>query len=75
MSLEEKILEILTEGSYTADEVQHILGVEHQSNSAAFTKLKKNGLIEPTGATRKTRLGRNAKVMQLAQPKTTLPLD
>lgn len=73
MNLDQKILQVLSKGNYTADEVQHMLGVEHQSNSAAFTKLKKNGFIEPSGAIRKTHLGRNAQVMQLTKPKTTLP--
>ena len=74
MKLEQKILQTLTKGNYTADEVQHMLGVEHQSNSAAFTKLKKDGLIESTGVTRKTRLGRHAQVMRLAEPKAQLPI-
>lgn len=68
MSLEEKILNELSKGNFTADEVQHKLGIQHQSNSAIFTKLKKTGLIEGTGVYRKTRLGRKAQVMQLTKP-------
>ena len=75
MSMEEQILERLRKKSGTADEVQHELGFEHQSNSAAFTKLKQAGKIEGTGIYRKTRLGKMAEVMQITQPKNPLPFE
>jgi predicted transcriptional regulator len=73
MSKEQRITERLQKKSGTADEVQHELGFEHQSNSAAFTKLKQAGIIEGTGIYRKTRLGKMAEVMQISQPKNPLP--
>ena len=73
MSKAQRITERLQKKSGTADEVEHELGFAHQSNSAAFTKLKKAGIIEGTGEKRKTRLGRDAEVMQISQPKNPLP--
>ena len=72
VNIEEKILKELRKKPLTADEVQHIIGSEHQSNSAMFTDLKKRGIIEGSGNYRKTRMGRMAQVMQLSTPKSSL---
>jgi hypothetical protein len=44
------------------DEAERALGLSHQSCSARFTELKRDGLLIPTDRFRKTRSGRNARV-------------
>ena len=44
-------------GDTTCDRAESILGLSHQTCSARFSDLKKEGLIEPT-TRRKTRSGR-----------------
>ncbi len=45
----------------TCDDVEHLLGMSHQTTSARFTELKAMGYIHGT-ITRPTRSGRNARV-------------
>ena len=68
-----RILNFLeSEGPHTADETQEKLGHDfHQTNSALFSKLEKEGFIEPVVKSdgnilkRKTRLNRPARVMKI----------
>jgi predicted transcriptional regulator len=69
---EKNIIKELTRSPSTADEVQHKLNSQHQSNSAMFTSLKKRGVIEGTGTYRKTRMGRMAEVMRISEPSSLL---
>jgi predicted transcriptional regulator len=69
---ENNIIKELTRSPSTADEVQHKLNSQHQSNSAMFTSLKKRGVIEGTGTYRKTRMGRMAEVMRISEPSSLL---
>ena len=70
--LEKNILKELTHSPSTADEVQYRINSQHQSNSAMFTTLKKRGVIEGTGTYRKTRMGKMAEVMRIAEPSNSL---
>ncbi len=51
----------------TCDEAEVALDMRHQTCSAAFTKLKNKGVINDTGARRRTRSGRPAIVWALSQ--------
>jgi predicted transcriptional regulator len=59
-----KILNFLeSEGPHTADETQEKLGHDfHQTNSALFSKLEKEGLIEPVLKSDGTILKRNTRL-------------
>lgn len=46
----------------TADEVLAALALTHQSGSARFSELRRDGMLIPTGMTRKTRSGEDAEV-------------
>ena len=70
--LENNIIKELTHSPSTADEVQYRINSQHQSNSAMFTTLKKRGVIEGTGTYRKTRMGKMAEVMRIAEPSNSL---
>jgi predicted ArsR family transcriptional regulator len=48
------------------DEVEAALGMRHQTASARFTELKRDGVIVHAGKWRKTRSGRYASVWRLA---------
>lgn len=51
----------------TCDEIERRTGLAHQVASARMRDLAKRSRIRPTGQTRKTRLGRPAKVWEAAQ--------
>jgi hypothetical protein len=51
----------------TCDEAEHLLNLPHQSCSARFSELKRDGLLLPTLFTRQTRNGSNARVMFIAE--------
>lgn len=60
-----KILEwIERRGDGTCDEAEIDLGLPHQSCSARFSELKRDGRLIPTGEKRKTRSGTLAAVMR-----------
>lgn len=46
----------------TADETINLLGMTHQSGSARFSELRRDGLLIPIGELRKTRSGEYAEV-------------
>lgn len=50
----------------TCDEAEHLLNLPHQSCSARFSELKRDGLLLPTLFTRQTRNGSSARVMFVA---------
>jgi predicted transcriptional regulator len=47
-------------GATTCDQVEKDLGLSHQTCSARFSELKRDGWIFPTGKTKPTRSGRQA---------------
>ena len=51
------ILRYLGMDDYTCEEMEFLTGLSHQTCSARFSELKRDGLIEPTKR-RKTRSGR-----------------
>ncbi len=57
---------IKTSGDATCDEVELALGMNHQTCSARFSELKRDGLIEPT-VKRKTRSGCLAQAWRINQ--------
>lgn len=62
----QRILEIaIQRGGYgvTCDEAECVLSMAHQSCSARFSELKRDGLLVPGLFTRQTRSGSNARVM------------
>ena len=61
--LEEGILLFLQKrGGATCDELEHVTGLAHQTASARLKGLADKGLIRDSGARRKTRSGRAARV-------------
>jgi hypothetical protein len=49
------------------DEAERILNLSHQTCSARFSELKRDGYLRATGYTRRTRTGRMARVMIAAE--------
>jgi hypothetical protein len=47
------------------DEAEKLLGMRHQTCSARFSEMKRDGLLLPTGERRKTSTGSNADVLAL----------
>lgn len=52
-------------GGATSDEVEEALGLAHQTVSARLTEAKALGLVVDSGERRKTRSGRQAKVLKV----------
>jgi|KBSMisStandDraft_5_1062788.scaffolds.fasta_scaffold70174_3 hypothetical protein len=49
------------------DEAERLLGLSHQTCSARFSELKRDGVLLPTNRTRKTRQNAAARVMVLSE--------
>ena len=56
-------------GGWTTDELEGETGWTHQGLSPRIVELRKAGAIVPTGETRPTRSGRQARVYRLAEGK------
>jgi predicted transcriptional regulator len=61
-SLREMIYEEITLENATCDEIEELFNLRHQTASARIRELVQMGLIYDTGARRKTRSGRAARV-------------
>jgi predicted transcriptional regulator len=53
----------------TCDEAEQLLGMLHQSCSARFNELERDGILIPSETTRRTRSGSSARVMLYGKPK------